>query len=372
MPGPSFPHISIVDIPGKGKGVIANERIPRGTLIISEKPLIIMPANNEMFDALSRLTEADLLFLLSFPCARDEDPIIGRFKHFTPCGDDVFGLCPTICRVNHTCYSPKASPNAVYIWNESAKEEELRALKEIHEGQEIEVSYTNNMANYEDPPIYLPKKFGFECSCKGCTRPLAERYASRQRIFAYNNFVLCLPLHFSMLPIVRNPLQVLKDLEMQIVIICEEGFTSEVGSRAHEAFELCTFYGDATSARQWEEICCDCYALYNGRNSEIFKTAQTLAAKPQDFPSWKRLGRRNLKGPSTQVLEYCYPTFETTPAVPNEASSPRVGPTSAAQDPSTSLARGENVPSTSPPQKLSRGQKKNAKSKARKNAARNT
>lgn len=124
----SFPRIAIVDIPGKGKGVIAKERIPRGTLIISEKPRITLHgANNlEKIKALpSAVSHADdILFFMSFPCRPNEDPIIGRLKHFTPCvGDDAVTLCPTICRVNPTCYSPKGSPNAVYFWNVGTKEE---------------------------------------------------------------------------------------------------------------------------------------------------------------------------------------------------------------------------------------------------------
>ncbi|KAJ6615614.1 hypothetical protein B0H10DRAFT_2040251 [Mycena sp. CBHHK59/15] len=279
-----FPRIAIVDIPGKGKGVIANERIPRGTLIVSEKPRITLLDNrSELLKAVSALSQDDLSFLLSFPCGPNEDPILGRLKHFTPCiGDDAAGLCPTICRVNHTCYSPKASPNSAYFWNVSAKQEELRAIKEIHEGQEIEVSYMEDIANYEDPLAHLHRKFGFECSCKGCTRPAAERRASKQRILAYNDFVLRLPFRFGQ----DNPLQILNDIETQILIVCEEGYTGEVGARAHDAFQLCAYYGDAASARQWEAICRDCHALYQGPKTEVFDKAQRLAARPQDFRAW--------------------------------------------------------------------------------------
>ncbi|KAJ7080639.1 hypothetical protein B0H15DRAFT_953504 [Mycena belliarum] len=135
--------------------------------------------------AISSLSKDDRSFLLSFPNAPGDDPIFGRLKHFTPCvGDNAAGLCPTICRVNHTCYSPKGRPNAAYFWNVTTKEEELRAVADISEGQEIEVSYMEDIINYEDPTTLLRRKFCFECSCKGCTRPAAERLASKQRILA--------------------------------------------------------------------------------------------------------------------------------------------------------------------------------------------
>lgn len=110
------PRIAIVDIAGKGKGVIAQEGIARGTLIISEKPRIILPAISDagLVKAISALPQEDLSFMSSFP--HGPHPIFGTLKHFIPCVEDhTMGLCSTICRVNHTCYSPKGSPNASYF-----------------------------------------------------------------------------------------------------------------------------------------------------------------------------------------------------------------------------------------------------------------
>ncbi|KAJ7128303.1 hypothetical protein C8R44DRAFT_615647 [Mycena epipterygia] len=298
-----FPRIAIVDIPGKGKGVIAKERISRGTLIISEKPRITLHGATDL-EKIRALPSAmshedEVSFFMSFPCGPDEDPIIGRLKHFTPCGDDAVGLCPTICRVNHTCSSPKGSPNAAYFWNVGTKEEELRALKEIREEQEIEVSYMSNPADYADPRTNLRARIGFNCSCKGCVRTPAERRASQQRTLAYTKFVDRLPLRFALR---QDPLQILRDIEAQILIICEEGYTGELCERAHDAFQLCAYYGDEANARKWAEIFRDNYTLCQGPTSETVKMAKRLAAKPQDSEEWMQLGRRNLKGPVSTLL----------------------------------------------------------------------
>ncbi|KAJ7131006.1 hypothetical protein C8R44DRAFT_871552 [Mycena epipterygia] len=197
-------------------------------------------------------------------------------------------LCPTICRVNHTCYSPKASPNAGYFWNVGTKEEELSALREIRAEQEIEVSYMNNPASEgeADPLTNLREKFGFDCSCSGCARPAAERRASQQRILAYKKFVDGLALRFALS---RDPLRILAVIEAQILIICEEGYTGELCERAHDAFQLCAYYGDEASARKWEEVSRDHYILYPGPTSETVKMARRLAAKPQESEEWMRL-----------------------------------------------------------------------------------
>ncbi|KAJ7847729.1 hypothetical protein B0H14DRAFT_3867398, partial [Mycena olivaceomarginata] len=364
-----FPRIDIVDIPGKGKGVIAKQYIPPGALIISEKPRITLPSGDSgkvdrqgfarIFQALAALSQDDFDFFMSFPCAPSETPILGRLKHFTPCfGDNVFGLCLTISRVNHTCYSPNGGPNASYSWNSRTKEEDLRAVREIHEGQEVEVSYMSDITNYESPPAYLRREFGFECCCKGCTRPPAELLASHQRILAYNAFVPEVHSRFGK----ESPLQILKDLETQILILCEEGYTFEVAGRADDAFELCASYGDVASARQWEEICRDRYAIYLGTDSDDWKGAQRLAARPQDYVGWQKLGKRNLRGPSARILGYCHCNVETARDVSTESATSG----GVAQSVASGIKPTFNLPSAVAPVKLSKGQKKKAKAKAKK------
>ncbi|KAJ6492239.1 hypothetical protein C8R45DRAFT_192924 [Mycena sanguinolenta] len=345
-PSTNFPRAAIVDVPGKGKGVVAQERIPRGTLIVSERPRITIHGSNEAasLKVLSTLSEDDASFLDSFPPTPTKNPRFGRLKHFTPCvtaGGRVtgWGLCPTVCRVNHTCYSPMGSPNAAYFWNSSTGEEELYAIKDIHEGVEIEVSYMEVLENYEDPPGKLRRTYGFECSCKGCARSPVARVRSTERIQIYNDFVDCLQDRFFG---PENPLKILADIEKHIAIICEEGYTGEIGARAHDAFELCAYYGDAANARQWEAICRDCWALYRGKESEACKKAQRLVDKPEDFTAWSKCGNRKLKGPSKQVLEYFYPKVE---AIPNQTPNPSVQapPFAAEQDTSTSHQSGWNT-----------------------------
>ncbi|KAJ6557527.1 hypothetical protein B0H19DRAFT_1376256 [Mycena capillaripes] len=369
-----FPRIAIVDVPGKGKGVVAKERIARGTLIVSEKPRIIVPTSGEVriLRAISALSEEDISFIMSFPRAGpEENPITSRMKHFIPCvGDDTRGLCPTICRVNHTCYSPMGTPNATYFWNTSSKEEELYAIEEIQDGQEIEVSYMPNASGFERPLERLRRSYGFECSCPGCTRPAADRLASERHIASYNEFVESLPLRFGR----DDPHHILKDIETHILAICAEGWTGEVGARAHDAFQLCAYYGDAGSAQKWEAIARDSHALYQGPRSEEFKKAKGLAAKPESFRAWKQLGRRNLKGPSKEVLEAFYPArVEPVSLVLNVAptSGATISIPGDAQAISTTLAGADAVSASSTGQKLSKGQKKKAKAKAKKEAGKN-
>ncbi|KAK7053558.1 SET domain-containing protein [Favolaschia claudopus] len=284
--GLGFPAIAIVDIPGKGKGVIAKEPISRGTRILSEKPRVVLDGRNNLRlqREISGLSKEQLDFVLSFPGSGTN--VFERLKHFTPAGGDSWGLCGTVCRINHVCCSPKSRPNVTYSWNNDSEEEELYALTEIQAGQELEVSYVSNASGYEEPLKYLREKYGFDCTCPGCSRPLAEREASGRRIRAYNQFVERLPMRITLG--VENPLAILKDIETQMIVIAEEGFHAEIAERAHDAFEICAGYGDAESARKWEGICGDVHLLYHGYRHSRYQDATQLMdlldTNPQKCP----------------------------------------------------------------------------------------
>jgi hypothetical protein len=151
-----------------------------------------------------------------------------------------------------------------------------------------------NVANYKDPRAVLEQQYGFICSCKGCSRPVSERESSTRRILAYNRIVRELPWRFFG---AEEPLNILDDIQRQMVIACEEGYTGEIGPRAHDAFELCGYYGDAASAKQWEAICRDWHGLYTGQKSPQSAQSAKLAANPESYAAWEWKGRRRLRGP---------------------------------------------------------------------------
>ncbi|KAJ6472933.1 hypothetical protein C8R47DRAFT_1145764 [Mycena vitilis] len=384
-----FPRISIVNILGKGKGVIAKEHITRGTLIISEKPRVYIPQLDELelMNAIVTLLPEDVNFVFSFPPGPPQQRVPCFPNNAIPCHNAEGrivgnGLCPTVCRVNHKCRTPEANPNAVYTWNYETKEEELRALKDIHEGQEIEVTYLEleNVTD-EEPLQFLQSKFGFVCSCPGCARPIAEREASHHRILTYLVFMNGLSDRFR-----EPPLRLITEIEQQLLIICGEGYTGQLRECAHAAFRLCVCYGDLTNAQQWAAICRDTCGLYFGKDSRQFKELDRLSKEPQTFPGWHcaRGAPKKLIGPSQRVLQYSYPEVEAAPergptivsdsdtaALYRAMLDKRVKVTSGGEDevgPDISLAPGPpwvSAPATMVP-KLSKGQKKKAKARAKK------
>ncbi|KAJ7198015.1 hypothetical protein GGX14DRAFT_470691 [Mycena pura] len=302
MSAPTYPSIAIVDIPGKGKGVVAREPIRRGTRIIAEEPRIRVPHYQDRRQALDlkSLSDADLKFFLTFPCEDGMDPVRGRLRHLIPCvgaPDEASALFETVCRMNHTCYSPLGRPNALYTWVEERKEEN------IAENEEITVGYIQAKTHVMDPFTLLRQQWGFDCRCAGCQRPLAERLESVERVQAFNVHTREVPDRME-----RNsgywPLDILDDIERNLLAICAEGYVWEISGCAHDAFQLCAFYGDGASAARWEVLAREVHRVIHGVDHEFEKSAK-LVARPTGFRQWKALvlGKaQKLRGPSQKVL----------------------------------------------------------------------
>lgn len=97
----------IVDIPGKDKGVVCTEAVPRGTLLIAEE-LVVRYDNTKAglsnfptyFNSLSEEARASLLAFL--PTAWNEDLLLSRINHFLPVDGPLdeahAGFFPSICK----------------------------------------------------------------------------------------------------------------------------------------------------------------------------------------------------------------------------------------------------------------------------------
>ncbi|KAF7289599.1 SET domain-containing protein [Mycena chlorophos] len=310
----TYPRIAVVEIPGKGKGIVALEPIHRGTRIIAEKPRIRVPYSTDPFrrriSDLRTLSEGDLAFFMSFPCDDGLDPIEGRLRHLIPCAgspDEAFGLFETVCRFNHTCYSPLGRPNALYTWVEERKEEIVHATEDIAETEEITVAYIQAKTHTEDPQALLVQHWGFQCQCAGCQRPRPERLASLRRIKSYRQYSDKLPMR--MLPFSgERPLHLLKDIEHNILSICAEGYVWEIGTCAHDAFQLCAFHGDGASAARWEVMAREVHRVIHGTDGDGYKNSASLVAKPSTFREWAALGTaKKFRGPSDEVVA-CFKT----------------------------------------------------------------
>ncbi|KAJ7048292.1 hypothetical protein C8F01DRAFT_1192575, partial [Mycena amicta] len=329
MSAPVYPRIAIVDIPGKGRGVVAREPIRRGTRIIAEKPRIRVPHWLDRRQALdlNTLSAEDLSFFMSFPAGSDADPVAGRLRHLVPCGgapDQAAALFETVCRMNHICHSPLGGPNASFAWVEERQEEIVHAREDIKENEEITVSYIQTKNHVMDPALFLRMHYEFDCGCPGCQRPRAERLQSLERVKAFTRFSQELPARMHAHS-GHAPLDILDDIERNLLAICAEGYVWEIAGSGHDAFQLCAFYGDGKSAVQWEVMAREVQRVIHGVDLDVYEESAKLVVRPMSFRYWKALVRPGgkmlkLRGPSQEVLA-CFKRAVWGSRVPTCANS---------------------------------------------------
>ena len=177
----------LMQIPGKGIGMVSSKIIKAGTLIVEEEPLLSLnlSENGDLegyFDkdacefqcpsltqTLSRLTDAELkiVFSLSDSWTKNgKKSSFGIIKTNSFISRSSVAVYPTISRINHSC-----RPNCVhyYVANGFA----VRAIEDICPDQEITISYLSPVQRQQFDSTFnrqkiLQDEFGFLCLCNVC------------------------------------------------------------------------------------------------------------------------------------------------------------------------------------------------------------
>lgn len=191
-------YYNICAIPGKGYGCIALRPIPRGTRILTDTPLLVIPKANYMkadieaaFSSLHPWQEEAYFTLhsghgqslskwprqihASVP-ARDRQRIEEQHAARTGSEATLISIFQTNCmemgtgaavflhtsRFNHSC-----NPNACFSWNASIGKETIHSMRDIKEGEEITISYVD-MEHDKRLRAWELKHYGFVCDCPAC------------------------------------------------------------------------------------------------------------------------------------------------------------------------------------------------------------
>ncbi|KAH7631668.1 hypothetical protein B0T09DRAFT_397105 [Sordaria sp. MPI-SDFR-AT-0083] len=213
---PNPAKYTISSIPGKGLGLIATTRIPRGSVILSSHPTLMI--DYRVFDELLRTDYMSLqaAAISSLPSAHrsaffhlytqsKNDTAGGRLSRiaqtdsiittnafdisasprspFNPAppepkqaddddDDDTWYtvFASPISRLNHDC-----RPNADYRFDwEKGLVQVITAVRDIFPGEEITISYINPLQSRHARQKHLRTVWGFDCSCELCSRSLTK------------------------------------------------------------------------------------------------------------------------------------------------------------------------------------------------------
>ena len=310
-----IPPFKPVDIPGKGRGLVARFDIPRGTRILCEKPLLTMRsmpwdqaelALAAKLKALSREGQRQFLSLRNNHPGKY--PFSGIFKaNALPCGSGASdgGIYPTICLINHSCL-----PNSHNSWNSDAKHETIHAIRPIKADEEITISYDRGDLSAAVRQAFLKQTFEFDCTCSGCSLPASELQASDARRLSIQRLDKAIGSGFRM---ANNPKESLGDCHSLLRVMEQEYGGCAVSHSArlyYDAFQVCIAHGDQARASVFAGRAHEARVICEGEDSPETQRAKSLSLNPAGHPttnlcstSWKTEKNKIPKGLSTEQFE---------------------------------------------------------------------
>lgn len=280
---------AIKPIPGKGKGIVALTKIPRGTRLLDEEPLFkhaheqIAGHDEVVAKALRNVTRDQQRAFFSLHNAYGKEhcgPLLGIVRtnalQLAQLGYDAkeSGLFLECALFNHDC-----RPNAYASWNTRIGRQTIHATRDIEAGEEITISYLGEFfLQSVERQERLGALFLFTCCCKHCSLPLPQRTAS--------DFVLAELDHIDQLiESVQHELEKVK-LENGLHLVHRMVFLSKVegmvenGLTYSYANDFAAAHGDVERARYFaREEWLAMQACYGEDAELVVKLAQQLQSQ---------------------------------------------------------------------------------------------
>ncbi|GAW24195.1 hypothetical protein ANO14919_137770 [Xylariales sp. No.14919] len=196
------PSYAVVDMPPKGKGVVATRKIARAEAFMSDWATVVLDlsfpkamqqqvGHQYLHLAAEQLSDPDKVLGLGRSSAKAVDiveDILGTNSFsYTLGGDSHMALYPEVARINHAC-----KPNAFVRFSATSFDVKVVAFRDIEVGEEITISYIPMNHPRERRQRDL-RRWGFECKCSLCTASKTDVAASdyrREKIAALQEDVL--------------------------------------------------------------------------------------------------------------------------------------------------------------------------------------
>jgi hypothetical protein len=287
------------DFPGKGRGLVANKTLQRGDQIFASTPILITDPD------LYNLAEPERLALLHRgvetlpPASQDRfwelmgrtdgelDSIDDRIttNNFEVNIDDVSqsALFPEIAMLNHDC-----RPNAAYFFDEKTMSHYIHAIRPIHPGEEITITYVNNESSRETRVRRLEKHWGFKCACSSCTAHptlISESDSRLSQIVSLQESLNDWTPTSSATPAIA---------ELLVSLYKQERLDASLATAYQHAAEVYASFGMKWEAVRYARLSVEMSILDKGFGDRDVKDMRKMAKEPEMTWSWgKRVGMKS-------------------------------------------------------------------------------
>ncbi|KAL1859023.1 hypothetical protein Daus18300_009661 [Diaporthe australafricana] len=190
QPVSGSPPYQVSDLPGKGRGLVANRMIYKGQRIIAEDAILALHTGAHLQLPPDRRSHLYDLILENLPpearaeflsqAGEDVTTIIDRngFNIHTERDSDAVsyvGAFPEQALINHDC-----RPNLAY--NFCGVTHITTAMRDIQPGEELTLSYIDLTLPIRQRHVRLAALWNFSCNCRQCQLPYHEADASDTRL----------------------------------------------------------------------------------------------------------------------------------------------------------------------------------------------
>lgn len=197
----SEPGFKIVDVIGKGQGIIATRDFEPGDTILEDQPLFTISVTatpQQVQERVQQLPAPSQQTFYALARSAGGVPSGSTLEHdiFTtnmmPLGQgtDQGGLFPLAARLNHSCQF-----NVYHSWSDNKKRECIIVCRHIKQGDELCTMYSSGheFAPRDVRQQHVQQHFGFRCECPICHLQgdaLAHSDARRKRVVELDDQIL--------------------------------------------------------------------------------------------------------------------------------------------------------------------------------------
>ncbi|KAJ6557236.1 hypothetical protein DFH09DRAFT_922936, partial [Mycena vulgaris] len=293
---PNTEPFAVVDLPRKGKGLVATRDIDQGELVIQESPLFVVPKSISESPAafISRMLQSvspadrDAFLNLSYvnfpegldPDTHPDEVSLEKFQTNAVATGDGVGIFPRMARLNHGCSS---AFNVVYTWRQREQALFVHALKNIRKGQELLTTYTDTKRTKKERREFLSQQYGFRCTCAVCSLDEAASKASDKRLTTISHYYAHLATWGNN---AINGVEAITTINSIWKLGDEEGYWSERGRLAADGAWIAASHSDASAARLWAQLAIKWYTYELGAESELVSEVRSTAGHPETHPAW--------------------------------------------------------------------------------------